>query len=278
MQHDTFSTLPPRLPPVFKLTEAITVLAKERKLRRAVAALERDMAKAFTVQGRKLLASSRVLESSSGAPLHEAWTVYDWLRLFDAASAETVELFVNPLQAGISTSLVLGADVAIAELAADFAFNLQNPRAVAYLESRGYGLISQIDEVTRGNIATIVDAGVTEGWSYNRIAKEISSLYSEMAIGKPQLHIDSRAHLIAITEAGNAYEAGNIIVAEGLAGAGLEMQKSWLTVGDDRVSAGCQENHDAGWIALEQDFPSGHARPLRFPGCRCTALYRRRAD
>ncbi len=179
---------------------------------------------------------------------------------------------------GEAPAMTLAAQTLIAELAVETAFSLANPRAVAYLQQHGYGLISQIDAVTRGNIATIVNNGVAEGWSYDRIAQEISSLYSEMAVGKPQLHIDSRAHLIAVTESGNAYEAGNSIVVTDLQDAGLQMQKKWLTVGDERVSDGCAENEAQGWIPFAQSFQSGHMQPLRFPGCRCTTLYRRRPD
>jgi hypothetical protein len=55
------------------------------------------------------------------------------------------------------------------------------------------------------------------------------------------------------------------------------MEKRWLTVGDDRVSDGCKDNQRAGWIALNDAFPSGDDRPLRFPGCRCVVQYRRKA-
>jgi hypothetical protein len=207
--------------------------------------------------------------------LREAWTVDDWLRLFDLVSGETVDLFFTPIQAGISEALLAGASEVIGMVGVDYAFGLANPRAVAYLEAHGYGLISQIDSVTRGNIATIVNNGTAEGWSYNRVAREISSLYSEMAIGKPQQHIDSRAHLIAVTEAGNGYEEGNLTVVRDMEDAGLRMEKKWLTVGDDRVSDGCQANQDEGWIPVGHAFSSGHDRPLRFPGCRCTTEYRR---
>jgi len=55
---------------------------------------------------------------------------------------------------------------------------------------------------------------------------------------------------------------------------GLGMEKYWSTMRDDRVSDGCIENEDAGWIDLAKNFPSGHVRPLRFPGCRCDLLQR----
>ena len=261
--------------------ERAQMTRRERVLRPTVATMEKALSRAFRTQGRRLIEESRVLESGGrrdGAgvvALREAWTVDDWLRLFDLVSGETVDLFFTPIQAGVAEALLAGASEVIGMVGVDYAFGLANPRAVAYLEAHGYGLISQIDSVTRGNIATIVTNGTAEGWSYNRVAREITSLYSEMAIGKPQRHIDSRAHLIAVTEAGNGYEEGNLAVVRDLEDAGLRMEKKWLTVGDDRVSDGCQANQDEGWIPVAQAFQSGHARPLRFPGCRCTTEYRR---
>lgn len=264
-----------------RFLERAQMTRRERVLRPTVATMEKALSRAFRTQGRRLIEESRVLESGGrrdGAgvvALREAWTVDDWLRLFDLVSGETVDLFFTPIQAGVAEALLAGASEVIGMVGVDYAFGLANPRAVAYLEAHGYGLISQIDSVTRGNIATIVTNGTAEGWSYNRVAREITSLYSEMAIGKPQRHIDSRAHLIAVTEAGNGYEEGNLAVVRDLEDAGLRMEKKWLTVGDDRVSDGCQANQAEGWIPVAQAFQSGHARPLRFPGCRCTTEYRR---
>lgn len=269
---------------VTHLVEVVSVRAKWRQLRRTVATMEKGLSRAFATQGRLLRQGTRVLEarastgSATGYVLREAWSVDDWLTIFDRIANETRTMFFEPVQLGSQAAMTLAAQSLIAELAVDTAFLLRNPRAVAYLQQHGYGLISQIDAVTRGNIATIVSNGVAEGWSYDRVAKEISSLYSEMAVGKPQLHIDSRAHLIAVTESGNAYEAGNSIVVADLQDAGLQMQKKWLTVGDERVSDGCEENEAQGWIPFAQSFQSGHMQPLRFPGCRCTTLYRRRPD
>ena len=182
-----------------------------------------------TPQGTRVLEGGRLV-SLGGYALREAWTADDWLTIFDRITSETRTMFFEPIQLGSQAAMTMAAQTLIAELAVDTSFLLTNPRAVVYLQQHGYGLISQIDAVTRGNIATIVNNGVAEGWSYDRVAKEISSLYSEMAVGKPQLHIDSRAHLIAVTESGNAYEAGNSILVADLQDAGLQMEKKWLSV------------------------------------------------
>lgn len=270
-----------------RFLEGASVAEKWRTLGPQERRLQRGLARAFRVQGQKFMKQFAMLRprfaearrtstSSVGHRLRETITADDWLQIWDIVTGQTTEIFFEVLQDAVRQALLAGARSAIAEIGLDIAFTLANPRAVAYLDQQGYGLISQIDAVTRGNLATIISNGVREGWSYDRTAREIIALYSEMAVGKPQQHIESRAHLIAITEAGNAYEEGSSIVVRELQEAGLQMEKSWLTVGDERVSAGCHVNQEAGWIPFNQTFPSGHLRPLRFPGCRCTALHRRR--
>lgn len=268
-----------------QLLEAAAANHKERVLAPIVARLEQEVERAFRVQGQRFVRSlgslrSRFTESSyhpytGTVRLRETLTSDDWLRLFDEATGATTEIFFGAVQSAARAALTAGAQNAIADVGIDSAFTLRNPRAVAYLQAHGYGLISQIDSVTRGNIATIIGEGVREGWSYNEVAREISRLYSQMAVGRPQQHIESRAHLIAVTEAGQAYEAGNEMVVRDLQDAGLRMEKKWLTVGDDRVSTGCRANEAEGWIPLERSHRSGDMRPLRFPGCRCTELYQR---
>lgn len=261
-----------------RFLERMTMTQRERLLQSTVTEMQRGMRSAFERQGRRLIERSRVFESARATPgqMREAFTADDWLSLFDLVTGDTEDLFFTPLQTGIQAALALGARQVVAQVGVEYAFGLSNPRAVAYLEDHGYGLISQIDAVTRGNIATIVNNGIAEGWAYSKTAREISALYREMAVGLPQRHLRSRAELIAVTETGNAYEAGNEIVIRDLSDGGLRMEKQWLTVGDDRVSDGCSANQDEGWIPAEQAFSSGHMRPLRFPGCRCATLYRRR--
>lgn len=254
---------PTIIPALDRFLEAASVVQKWRTLNRAETDLYRAMRRAFQAQGRAFLREFGTLRGR----FTESITADDWLRVLDIATGETRDLFLAPIQEAVQLSLLQGAMDTIAELGVESSFGLRNPRAVAYLDSRGFGLISQINETTRGNIATIVRNGVDEGWSYNKMATEIRSLYSDMS--------RKRATLIAVTETGNAYEAGSGALVQDLQDAGLRMEKQWLTVGDDRVSDGCRENQSAGWIPLAQSFPSGDMTPLRFPGCRCTTQYRR---
>lgn len=200
-----------------------------------------------------------------------------WHRLWGEVSAEMLRLMLAPVLDLNEVGLLLGAGALAAQLGIDFekAFSLKNPRAVAYLEEHGAALVTKINEETRSQMQALVRQAVDEGWSYSRTAKAIREQFEGFAGLKPQKHIRDRATLVAVTEAGQAYEAGNQIVAKGLAEAGIPMEKYWRTSGDDRVSQGCRDNQAVGWIPVEEMFPSGHERPLRFPGCRCTARYRR---
>ena len=155
----------------------------------------------------------------------------------------------------------------------DLSFTLENPRAVDYLRKNAAEKVTAINDTTRKEIARIVTKGTEEGTSYAKMAREIKGKFAEFSVRKPQLHISNRAELVAVTETANAYGEGNFIFAQDLQHKGLTMVKAWQTVGDDRVSDGCQENQDAGWIGMEELFPSGDEHEPRFPGCRCSCLY-----
>jgi hypothetical protein len=216
----------------------------------------------------------------------------EWMRYLDIALLSTRDAFLAAIEPGMKEAMRRGIkrglgevqESALREALGDedevgalfgIRFGLENPRAVQFLRTRGAALVSRVDETTRDYIRTVVIDGARQGWSYDQMARQLTARYREFAVGRPQQHIDSRAHLIAVTEVGEAYSEGNLNVARGLADAGLVMEKSWDTMGDDRVSEGCLQNAAAGWIPLDDTFPSGHLRPLRFPGCRCDLLMRR---
>lgn len=147
--------------------------------------------------------------------------------------------------------------------------SLPNLRARAYAKKHAAEAVTQINDVTRKEIARIVSDGVKSGTSYNDIAKAIKSKFEEFAVPSPQKHIPNRAVLVAVTELANAYCEGNAQVGDYLQSNGVKMMKAWQTLEDDRVSDGCKENEQAGWIPIDREFPSGHMHPPRFPGCRC---------
>lgn len=152
------------------------------------------------------------------------------------------------------------------------------PSSVAReMQRRAADRISGIDETTREQLRTLLEAAIGENWSYTKIAAAIRRLFADFGRAVPQRHLRDRAELIAVTETGQAFMDGQLEQARQRVARGIAIEKSWLTVGDDRVSEGCQANQAKGWIDFGQLFPSGHASPLRFPGCRCAMQTRRKA-
>ena len=150
--------------------------------------------------------------------------------------------------------------------------SLPNLRAQTYAKKHAAEAVTNINDTTRKEMARIVSDGVKSGSSYNDIAKNIKSKFEEFAVPMPQKHIANRAVLVAVTELANAYCEGNAQVGSYLQDNGVKMMKAWQTLEDNRVSDGCQENERAGWIPINEKFPSGHMHPPRFPGCRCDFL------
>ncbi len=272
--------------------EAITRGNQRKRMERLIRPLEIALRKGFREQGslvaRKLRQVKRFF-AEGGDPFkqHDAWMNMqfsealppsEFNKIWAEVTLETVKVFSLPIDAAVAKALEYGGLAMIAELGMQMKFDLKNPRAVDYLREYGADLVKGINETTRDMLQTLITQAAEEGWSYKRTAEAIIERFEEFGVGKPQAHIDSRAHLIAVTETGNAYEEGNRIIAKDLQDAGLEMEKYWSTVEDDKVSEDCQENEAAGWIKIDQSFPSGHQRPLRFPGCRCECRYRRKKE
>lgn len=276
-----------------RFLEAKQAAAKWRALRSAHRRVHRGLRAAFLAQGAALLdaadaraqEAARVLPRGVGlfGPLREAsLSQAGWLEEWETVAANTADLLIEPVQLAAGAGIEAGAGAIARQFEIDTAFDLTNPRAVEYIAEHGAEYITGINETTRERIRQIVKEGAAEGASYTEIANRIGEMFREFA--GPASIVDilldnvkrSRAELVAITELGNAYEAGTRFLIDDLVAGGLEMEKQWWTVHDERVSDGCQTNQDAGWIPVADAFPSGHQQPLRFPGCRCTTLYRRR--
>jgi hypothetical protein len=279
---------------IFELAEAVKRGANKAKAERLTRPLELAMRKGFRTQGSLFSKKLRTLrakfseaaipfdsdepwkawEQALEQPFNEAISQEDWKKIWYEVEQVTAILFSVPTEKAVAKALEIGAVAQITDLALGIKWDLKNPRAKAYLENYGARMVKGINETTRGILQTLVTQATNEGWSYKRTAEAITERFEAFAIGMPQAHIDSRAHLVAVTEVGNAYTEGNLIVAKDLKAGGLEVEKAWSTVGDDKVSEECQANEAASWIEVEEDFPSGHQRPLRFPGCRCDLLTR----
>lgn len=183
------------------------------------------------------------------------------------ALAKKIEAATDAYLAQVAAAGAAGAlvDTGLAASAA--------PEAVAYLRGRGAALVTNIDEVSRSRLRTLVTNAVEQGHSPARIAKDINATMTSWA--KAPSGKRSRADLVAVTETGQAYEEGRAAQAAQLVDDGHTIEGRWLTVGDSRVDqVVCYPNGAAGWIPYGEQFPSGHLHPLGHPGCRCDLLLR----
>lgn len=252
-------------------------------LRKAFKAQERALLKrlaeryTFAESARTLLryGGGVVVSSATKRELQEA-AEPDWGAIFDDAGIESLATFQGPLEDYLKMAISAGATEVLAALGVDASFDLANEQALKYAKQRAAEAIKEINEATRKKVNDLIGDAIENGTPYNQLAAQLKDVYAGFHTPASQQHIPDRATLIAITEVGQAYEAGTEAAVKELEDGGLVMEKSWLTAGDDRVSDGCQENADAGWIDFGDAFPSGDQRPLRFPGCRCTCLYRRK--
>jgi hypothetical protein len=249
------------LPAIEQLIEAIDY-RRRRVTGPLQARLEAALRAAFVLQGEQFL------------QLYLPGT--DWEMALRSAQSTTQPRILSPLEGAVRAAIQAGGDALYGSLLISGSFDLENPRAVEYLRVHGAELVAHIDETTREQVRTIIADGREQGWSYDKTARALLDRFQEFAEGRPQLHIDSRAHGIAVTEIGNAYEAGASQVADRMQKLGLAVEKSWLTTQSGRVCSDiCEANEKQGWIPYNAAFQSGHMQPLGHPYCMCTALYRR---
>lgn len=272
----------PVLDALTRLYEATHHAAKAKVMGRLQPKLEKALATAFRAQGKEFVKAfakikDRFTAVNEARQLREVITIEDVDSVFDDFEDNTLELFLKPLTPAIKAALLAAGKNQIAELGMKIAFDLKNPRAVAYLKAHGAEMVSKINQTTREYIKTIITQAADEGWSYDEVARAIISKYEEFAVGVPG-KFESRAQRIAVTELGNAYEEGNFEPIQDLMDAGLEMEKYWDTAPELSKTGPCPEicqpNNDQGWIPADEPFQSGAMTPLGHPGCYCDCYYR----
>lgn len=250
-----------------RLVEALTWEAQDKRkrpLERRLAVLVRRM---FASQAAAI--ASKFLPRVKKAQLLEAAELpADLGNLLDSVLAQDAGNWARVLLQVLGDSWMAGAGDLKGDLTIDFDLPIDRPRDI--LADRAGDRITRINDVTRQQVRDILVAGIEQRKTYQQVARELRKKFAEFRGPARQRHIRDRAELIAITEVGQAYVDGQMDVAARLQSRGLRLRKSWLTVGDSRVSDGCAANGAAGWIAMDATFPSGHQAPLRFPGCRCS--------
>lgn len=157
----------------------------------------------------------------------------------------------------LSASDALGVDIGIdwntwqaGDAAA--ALLLDPPNGLQSLLDQSGATIKGIDETTMARLGSALAVAVQNGDNAHDTARAVDSVLSDPA----------RAMTIAITETARAVSIASV---DRYRENGIE-QVEWLTADpcDD-----CQENEDAGPIALGDEFPSGDTEPPAHPNCRC---------
>lgn len=249
---------------IARLIEVSEITRRDRALKKVEKWLAGKMRKAFQAQEKaffKALPAPVLKEAVDDPPFPP-----NWLTAWGEAQAATEGAFTGPIEEGIKISLVAGANNTVAQLQAGTTFTVKHPAAVKYAREHAAEQVTNINKTTRKALNRIVVNGTKEGLSYGQIATQIRDKFEGFT--------RSRANAIAVFETGDAYEAGNLLVAEELAAEGLEMEKFWQTVNDSRVRSSHAANQAQGWIPINQTFQSGHDRTPTDPGDRCSTLYR----
>ena len=128
-------------------------------------------------------------------------------------------------------------------------------QALAFYDAHAGRLITSVDDTTRRAIVAIVRNALTNGTPYTAVEGALIQRFEALRQYQPQKHIRTRARLIAVTETGQAYERGKQSTVHRAEAAGVRFEKSWVTVGDDRVSRDCRRNEDGGMDTGGQPFP-----------------------
>ena len=194
--------------------------------------------------------------------------------ILDDALKVTVMNGEEIFQAGLVPAVSQGYAAMAEEVGMQAAFELKQPEAVKWAKLQAAKDVTLVNDTTKETIRGMVTRGLEQGASYDEVARQISKRFEEFAVGKPQAHIQSRAHLVAINENAVGYAHGETTLIDEIEATGIDMEKSWHTVGDANVSKGCQQNAAGGWIKNDAAFASGDMTYPRFPGCRCNVQYR----
>jgi hypothetical protein len=171
-----------------------------------------------------------------------------------------------------------GGDVGVRDLFSDMGepasaeirtaiFESAHDRARKWAAVHAADLVSEVEETTRDMIRKVISDGLDANLSIDDIADQIeeSTAFS-----------DERAQLIAKTEVSNANSAGALEGYRAAKDNGLRVLKGWLN-GSNPCPV-CLENAAAGFIATEEEFPSGDMAPAAHPHCQCALTAKAEED
>jgi HK97 family phage portal protein len=186
--------------------------------------------------------------------------VDDWLRIGLGALGTMDAYFGEEITDTHKTSLERAATQQLLRLASEVTFDLENPRAIDYIQTRGLFAVKSIDGTVKEKAKEIISRGVAEGLGPDETAKLLTQFYTENA--------NVMATRLARTELVSAYSEGNL--EAGLLDDNV-VSKRWLALPD--ADEECLINEHDGEIPKDAGFSSGDFAPPVHPNCRCDVEY-----
>ena len=126
-------------------------------------------------------------------------------------------------------------------------WELVNERAADWSSTYTFDLVRGIDEVTRRHLQNSINRYYRDAQTMEELVTHIGQMYGPV-----------RAEMVAITEVTNASTAGERMVADEVAVAGIELEPIFQTSNDDRVCPICAPRH--GKPITDGQYPALHPR------------------
>jgi SPP1 gp7 family putative phage head morphogenesis protein len=185
-------------------------------------------------------------------------------------------LLIDPTKEALEKIYADGTKVALAQINFDVPeamTNLLNQQAAGYAEARAAEMVGMkyvdgelvenpnaewaITDSTRDILNSTITDSIKNGDSVETLKQNImdSTGFSEY-----------RARMIARTETAYADQHGNLAAYKE---SGVVTGKEWVVGSEHDNDDECDDNADAGVIALDDDFPSGDDAPPAHPNCAC---------
>lgn len=117
-----------------------------------------------------------------------------------------------------------------------------------------------ITETTREELRAMTADAVQEGLSSQDFADDVQSSFA---------FSEQRAMMVARTELAFAHVEGNMAA---WAESGLVVGTQWILGSEHDMDDECNENAEAGIVALGDEFPSGDTGPPAHPNCVCDVI------
>jgi hypothetical protein len=214
--------------------------------------------------------------------LNELETLEDMTvaKIMEKMNFDVLQKINEPFETIIKNIFADGAEEGSGQIGVSVSTDLMNEQALLFAQERGAELVGMrnigtkespqwvpnenakwaISDSTREFIRADIEQAINEGWSTGTLKDKLGENYA---------FSDRRAETIARTEIAKADMEGNMAAYRA---SGVVMGKEWLLGSEYDEDDICQDNADAGVIALDAVFPSGDDAPPAHPNCKCTVV------